>query len=58
MVDAFAGPAQVSVQNQEHAETVTDEDHTDGIRPKPAGGSSPAGVRVKGPARYPGVAAC
>ena len=58
VVDTFAGPTQVSVQCQEHAETVTAEGYTNDIWSKLADGSWLTNIYIKGPASLPGIPDC
>ncbi|GAA5707251.1 hypothetical protein SM007_25965 [Streptomyces avermitilis] len=58
VVDTFAGPTQVSVQCQQHAETVTAEGYTNDIWSRLADGSWLTNVYIKGPAELPGVPDC
>ncbi|MEV6762746.1 NlpC/P60 family protein [Streptomyces sp. NPDC051105] len=58
VVDTFAGPTQVSVQCQEHAETVTVEGYTNDIWSKLADGSWLTNIYIKGPAELPGIPDC
>lgn len=58
VVDTFAGPTQVSVQCQEHAETVTAEGYTNDIWSKLADGSWLTNIYIKGPAELPGIPDC
>lgn len=57
-VDTFAGPTQVSVQCQEHAETVTAEGYTNDAWAKLANGSWVTNIYIKGPAWLPGIPDC
>ncbi|MEV7384534.1 NlpC/P60 family protein [Streptomyces sp. NPDC091215] len=58
VVDTFAGPTQVSVQCQEHAEEVTAEGYTNDIWAKLADGSWMTNIYIKGPAELPGIPDC
>lgn len=58
VVDTFAGPTQVSVQCQEHAETVTAEGYTNDIWSKLSDGSWMTNIYIKGPASLPGIPDC
>lgn len=58
VVDTFAGPTQVSVQCQEHAETVTADGYTNDAWSRLSDGSWLTNVYVKGPAWLPGVPDC
>jgi hypothetical protein len=58
VVDTFAGPTQVSVQCQQHAETVTAEGYTNDIWSKLADGSWLTNIYIKGPASLPGIPDC
>lgn len=58
VVDTFAGPTQVSVQCQEHAETVTADGYTNDIWSRLSDGSWLTNIYVKGPASLPGVPDC
>ncbi|WP_371673613.1 NlpC/P60 family protein [Streptomyces sp. NBC_00289] len=57
-VSTFAGPTQVSVLCQEHAETVTAEGYTNDIWSKLVDGSWLTNIYIKGPAELPGVPDC
>ncbi|WP_055525348.1 C40 family peptidase [Streptomyces graminilatus] len=56
--DTFAGPTQVSVQCQQHAESVTAEGYTNDIWSKLADGSWLTNIYIKGPASLPGIPDC
>uniref|UniRef100_UPI003558E55E C40 family peptidase n=1 Tax=Streptomyces corallincola TaxID=2851888 RepID=UPI003558E55E len=58
VVDTFAGPTQVSVQCQKHAERVTAEGYTNDIWSRLADGSWLTNIYIKGPASLPGVPDC
>ncbi|MGY5049518.1 C40 family peptidase [Streptomyces sp. 900105755] len=58
VVDTFAGPTQVSVQCQEHAEEVSAEGYTNDIWAKLADGSWMTNIYLKGPAELPGIPDC
>ncbi|MEU9467333.1 NlpC/P60 family protein [Streptomyces avermitilis] len=58
VVDTFAGPTQVSVQCQQHAETVTAEGYTNDVWSRLADGSWLTNIYIKGPAELPGVPDC
>ncbi|MGW0877865.1 NlpC/P60 family protein [Streptomyces sp. NPDC002740] len=58
VVDTFAGPTQVSVQCQEHAESVSAEGYTNDVWSRLADSSWLTNIYVKGPAWLPGVADC
>ncbi|MEU6223510.1 C40 family peptidase [Streptomyces sp. NPDC047042] len=58
VVDTFAGPTQVSVQCQQHAESVTAEGYTNDIWSKLADGSWLTNIYIKGPASLPGIPDC
>ncbi|MFD4502844.1 C40 family peptidase [Streptomyces sp. NPDC058457] len=58
VVDTFAGPTQVSVQCQEHAEEVSAEGYTNDIWAKLADGSWMTNIYIKGPAELPGIPDC
>jgi hypothetical protein len=51
VVDTFAGPTQVSVRCQEHAETVTAEGYANDAWSKLTDGSRMTNIYIKGPAR-------
>ncbi|MEU5039402.1 C40 family peptidase [Streptomyces griseorubiginosus] len=58
VVDTFPGPTQVSVQCQQHAETVTAEGYTNDAWAKLADGSWVTNIYIKGPAWLPGIPDC
>lgn len=58
VVDTFAGPTQVSVQCQQHAESVTAEEYTNDVWSRLADGSWLTNIYIEGPAWLPGVPAC
>ncbi|MFJ8487886.1 C40 family peptidase [Streptomyces sp. NPDC094038] len=58
VVDTFAGPTQVSVQCQEHAEEVSAEGYTNDVWAKLADGSWMTNIYLKGPAVLPGIPDC
>ncbi|MGW1618911.1 C40 family peptidase [Streptomyces sp. NPDC002172] len=58
VVDTFAGPTQVSVQCQEHAEEVSAEGYTNDIWARLADGSWMTNIYIKGPAELPGIPDC
>jgi cell wall-associated NlpC family hydrolase len=58
VVDTFPGPTQVSVQCQQHAETVTAEGYTNDVWSKLADGSWMTNIYIKGPAELPGIPDC
>ncbi|MEU6200828.1 NlpC/P60 family protein [Streptomyces sp. NPDC047061] len=58
VVDTFAGPTQISVQCQEHAEEVSAEGYTNDIWAKLADGSWMTNIYIKGPAELPGIPDC
>ncbi|MFE3851941.1 C40 family peptidase [Streptomyces griseorubiginosus] len=58
VVDTFPGPTQVSVQCQQHAETVTAEGYTNDAWSKLADGSWVTNIYIKGPAWLPGIPDC
>ena len=58
VVDTFPGPTQVSVQCQQHAETVTAEGYTNDAWAKLADSSWVTNIYIKGPAWLPGIPDC
>ncbi|ARP74500.1 peptidoglycan endopeptidase [Streptomyces pluripotens] len=58
VVDTFPGPTQVSVQCQQHAETVTADGYTNDAWSKLTDGSWITNIYLKGPAWLPGVPDC
>ncbi|MGX1478220.1 UNVERIFIED_CONTAM: hypothetical protein RKD50_007028 [Streptomyces canus] len=58
VVDTFPGPTQVSVQCQQHAETVTAEGYTNDAWARLADGSWVTNIYIKGPAWLPGIPDC